>query len=164
MSTDFFRPKSPPYRHSGLARSTLLVVVALVVALLAIGAAGYMYFLQPKAVAGQVAKPVPPPDPTFVTIKPFTVNLSDDSGRVLYIGVSLQVADKKTSDQIKTFMPEVRNRILMTLSDQQPKNLTTSQGKRALADAIREVVRKPYQKDGKPLAVTNVLFTDFILQ
>lgn len=164
MPIDLRRIPSSPHRQTGRARSTLLVVLALVVAVVASATAGYLYFMAPAPRAEQVVKPKPIPAPTFVAIKPFTVNLSDDSGRVLYIGVSLQVDDDKTSERIESYMPEVRNRILMTLSDQQPQNLTTSQGKTALAETIREVVRKPYHKDDKPMAVSNVLFTDFILQ
>ncbi|WP_109993546.1 flagellar basal body-associated protein FliL [Salinisphaera sp. LB1] len=152
-----------PQRQHGAARSLLLVGIAVLVALLAAGGGAAFYFMHGHAGSAEAAEPAPPPKPTFVKVDPMTVNLAGDS-RVLYIGLSLNVASQDTADTLTAHMPEVRNRMLITLSDQSADKLTTAEGKRAIAKTLRDTLRKPYTKGGKPVAINDVLFTDFIVQ
>ncbi|RJS95156.1 flagellar basal body-associated protein FliL [Salinisphaera sp. Q1T1-3] len=153
----------PYLQHQrGAARTFLLVGIAMLVLLLAAGGAAAFYFMHGT---DENAKPadVPPPEPTFVTVDPMTVNISGDA-RVLYIGLSLNVADAQTAKTLESHMPEVRNRMLITLSDQSADRMTTAEGKRKIAGTLRETLRKPYNDGGKPMAINNVLFTHFIVQ
>lgn len=151
-----------PQRQYGAARTPLLVALIALVAVLLAGAGGAFYFMHGGSGTAEAAEQ-PPPEPTFVKVNPMTVNLSGDS-RVLYIGLSLDVANQATADRLTTHMPEVRNRMLLTLSDQSADRLTSANGKRAIAKTLRDTLRKPYRPGGKPAAINNVLFTDFIVQ
>ncbi|MGB7757792.1 MAG: flagellar basal body-associated protein FliL [Salinisphaera sp.] len=151
-----------PQRQQGAARTLILVGVIALVGLLAAGAGGAFYFMRGNSGSAKAAE-LPPPKPTFVKVDPMTVNLAGDS-RVLYIGLSLNVASQATADTLTTHMPEVRNRMLITLSDQSADKLTSADGKRAIASTLRETLRKPYTQGAKPVAINNVLFTDFIVQ
>jgi hypothetical protein len=52
----------------------------------------------------------------FVPLDPFTVNLADrDAERYAQIGVTLEIEDAKVGDQIKAYMPAIRNNILMAM-------------------------------------------------
>ena len=67
----------------------------------------------PKAAAKHDPKAVP----AFVPLDPFTVNLADrDAERYAQIGITLEIEDAKLADQIKNYMPAIRNNILMVLS------------------------------------------------
>ena len=151
-----------PRRQQGAARTFVLVGVIALVAVLATGVGGYFYFMHGSSGSAKAAEQ-PPPKPTFVKVDPMTVNLAGDS-RVLYIGLSLSVANQVAADRLTTHMPEVRNRMLITLSDQSADTLTSANGKRAIARTLRETLRKPYTQGAKPVAINNVLFTDFIVQ
>ena len=81
--------------------------------------------------------------PTFVPLEPFVVNLADhDSDKYAQIGVTLQVDDAKFADQMKAYMPAIRNGILMVLAHKTSQELLTREGKELLAAEIqRESVR-----------------------
>jgi flagellar FliL protein len=91
-----------------------------------------------KAAAKPHAKDAHAAPPTFVPLDPFTVNLSDkDSDRYAQIGLNLQVEDPKLGDELKTYMPAIRNAILMLLSHKSSEELLSQEGKERLAQEIR---------------------------
>jgi flagellar protein FliL len=81
--------------------------------------------------------------PTFVPLDPFVVNLADrDNEKYAQIGVTLQVDDAKFADQMKAYMPAIRNGILMVLAHKTSTELLQREGKVMLAAEIqREAVR-----------------------
>ncbi len=81
--------------------------------------------------------------PTFVPLDPFVVNLADhDSDKYAQIGVTLQVDDAKFAEQMKAYMPAIRNGILMVLAHKSSQELLQREGKEKLAAEIqRESVR-----------------------
>ncbi|CAN5564268.1 hypothetical protein BH09PSE5_BH09PSE5_11050 [soil metagenome] len=81
--------------------------------------------------------------PVFLPLDPFTVNLADrDSERYAQIGVTLQIEDAHLADELKLYMPAIRNGVLMILSHKTSADLVDRAGKEQLADEImREAVR-----------------------
>jgi len=81
--------------------------------------------------------------PVFVPLDPFVVNLADrESERFAQIGVTLQVEDAHFADEIKLYMPAVRNGVLMVLAHKTSKELLERSGKERLAaEIMRESVR-----------------------
>ncbi|GAA3540271.1 flagellar basal body-associated protein FliL [Zobellella aerophila] len=118
------------------------------------------------AVPAAEAVAVPSPEPIFVKIDPFTVNLqADDYGpRLLYTGLSLKVGNTLTRDMIATHMPQIRNRLLLLLSGQDPEEITSAGGKAQLAARILEQLRLPLAEPQPELLINDVLFTEFIVQ
>ncbi|SDK92096.1 flagellar FliL protein [Modicisalibacter muralis] len=110
--------------------------------------------------------PVEAPAPIFVGISPFTVNLQSEeyAQRLLYIGLSLKVADEATQQLIMEHMPQVRSRLLMLLSSQSAEDLISPQGKQALSKEILALFDEPFSDPQPPLRIQNVLYTDFIVQ
>lgn len=106
------------------------------------------------------------PAPIFVGITPFTVNLQSEeyAQRLLYIGLSLKVADELTQQLIVEYMPQVRSRLIMLLSSQSAEDLISPQGKLALSKEILALFDEPFSDPQPTLAVQNVLYTDFIVQ
>lgn len=151
-------------RQRGIGRMPILIALVVLILLVAAGIAGYFFMAHGSDEATPAkAEHQPPPKPTFVKVNPMTVNLASDA-RVLYIGLSLNVADQDTAELLESHMPEVRNRMLITLSDQKAEQLTSAQGKRAIAKTLRETLRQPYTPDSEDVAINDVLFTDFIVQ
>jgi flagellar FliL protein len=105
--------------------------------------------------------------PVFVVLEPFTVNLADrDADRYAQVGITLEVKDAKVGDQVKQYMPAVRNNILLVLAYKTASELHTREGKRKLADEVlREAVRALGGDDDAAAApLRAVHFTNFIIQ
>lgn len=132
--------------------------------------------------------------PTFVPLDPFTVNLADrDAERYAQVGITLEMDDPKVGEQIKVYMPAIRNNILLALADKTAVQLMERGGKTKFADQVRRetaramgydvedpeeeedshAAEKPAaKKDGKkkkkkkevPLPITAVHFSNFIIQ
>ncbi|HXU50550.1 MAG TPA: flagellar basal body-associated protein FliL [Casimicrobiaceae bacterium] len=141
-------------------RKWLFIAVALV-AVLAIGGAGW-YFLAPHAAAE--AKAAAPKPPVFVPLDAFTVNLAEENGdHYLQVGIVYQVSDDKVVDTMKQYMPVLRNRILLLLSSKKPSDLASVDGKRKLVDELVAAV-----KDAMPLPtgqeVRGALLSSFVIQ
>ncbi len=137
-----------------------------------------------------VAKRDPKAVPVFVPLDPFTVNLADrEAERYAQVGITLEVVNQQVGDQMKVYMPAIRNNILMALADRTAADLQTREGKQLLAvKVMRETSRalgyevedeetaadedeppaKGKKKKKKPappeLPVTAVHFSNFIIQ
>jgi len=81
--------------------------------------------------------------PAFVPLDPFVVNLADrESERFAQVGITLQVDDPKMADEIKAYMPAIRNAVLLILSHKTAAELLTPEGKTKLAEEVaREAAR-----------------------
>ena len=118
--------------------------------------------------------------PTFVPLDPFVVNLADkDVDRFAQVGVTLEVEDAKSAEELKAYMPAIRNGILMVLSHKTSQELLQREGKELLA---REILRESMLPLGIDIAenegsskkkkkrsddegpVKHVYFSNFIVQ
>ncbi|WP_418315336.1 flagellar basal body-associated FliL family protein [Piscinibacter sakaiensis] len=134
-------------------KSKLLLILIVLLVLLGAGGAGAFYIMKKNvaAAAGDeddvgVAKAAAPnrgQPPTYVALDPFVVNLADkESERYAQIAVTLQVDDPKFAEQMKGYMPSIRNGILLVLAHKTSRELLERAGKDALAEEImREAVR-----------------------
>jgi len=76
--------------------------------------------------------------PVFVPLDPFTVNLADrQADRYAQVGITLEIEDAKTGDEIKAFMPAIRNNVLMAIADRTAADLLGREGKALLAERIK---------------------------
>ena len=143
-------------------RIALIVLIALVAAG---AAAGGMYLFLSKSAHGKPAALPPPPPPVFFALDSMTVNLlSDDGQHYLRVGLTLKLADDKMQAQLTQHMPELRSRILLDLSNKPPEDLSTLEGKRALAQELKTLIQQPTDAGAPPVHVEDVLFTEFVVQ
>ena len=180
-----------------------LIVIALAVLLAAGGGGGYMFYAKSKAAAeaaandddGQhapkkvakkahVDKGAPP---VFLPLDPFVVNIADEeTERYLQLGITLQLDDPKIAEDMKVYMPAIRNAILLLLSQRTAEQMLAVQGKEDLSqDIIAEVSaimgydyedpreaaeeapsqgKKPKRKRAVYNPIAGVLFSSFIVQ
>ena len=86
--------------------------------------------------------------PVFLPLDPFTVNLADrESERYAQVAVTLEIDNAKTADDLKLYMPAIRNNILMVLSHKTAEQLLTREGKEKLATAILHASVRPLGYD-----------------
>jgi flagellar FliL protein len=81
--------------------------------------------------------------PTYLPLDPFVVNLADkDSDRYAQVGITLEVDSSVVAEQMRAYMPSIRNAILMVITRKTSRELLDPMGKEQLADEIaREAVR-----------------------
>lgn len=128
-----------------------------------------------QAVAGNAAQSATPkkPDPIFVALDQFTVNLADEGGeRFAQLAITLEVADERTDKAIRAHMPSLRNSVLLLLSSKTTAELLTLDGKKQLASEIaaRTGAALGWQAPAgdapaeRPNPISAVHFSHFIVQ
>ena len=147
---------APPAK-GGKKKLIIIVAAALLVVMVAGG--GAVFYLRQKAAhaaaealaaegeGSEVSAPAEMHDshnpPTYLPLDPFIINLADrDSDRYAQIGITLELQSPAFADQMKVYMPAVRNAILLVITRKTSKELLEPMGKELLADEImREAVR-----------------------
>ena len=167
----------------------LLFIIIGVVVLALLGAGGAFFILKKNTAeaegdgeehsATESHQADPDNPPVFLPLDSMVVNLADPGGnRFVQLGITLQVQDEHTSDAIKSYMPSIRNSILMLVSQRTAEEILKPEGKQILAKAIVEEISRlmGYELDEPPgegtkkrrKAPTNplrhVLFSSFIVQ
>jgi flagellar protein FliL len=178
------KPKSEPTADDGgqgKSKRKLIIIALAVLLLIGAGVGGFLFWKKsqshdeggdeaevheevPKKKAKKKAAPAVPP--TYVAIDPVSLNLvPDDSGeRYIHLGLSLKTTDPETITAVKQYMPELRNRVIMVLSNKKPSDLLSTEGKQKLAEEIREACNKPFSEGLSEQDVTEILFTAFVIQ
>lgn len=146
-------------------KKKLIIIVAAVLLLVLAGGGGAVFMMKkkaaeaaaaeeadadaddghakPKKAKAEAAKHDPAHPPTFLPLEAFVVNLADkDADRYAQIGVTLEIEDPKFAEQLKAYMPAIRNGILMVLAHKTSAELLERKGKEKLAaEIMRESVR-----------------------
>src|SRR5476649_1323663 len=88
--------------------------------------------------------------PVFVPMDPFVVNLADhEADRYAQIGITLEVPDEHVGEEIKTYLPAIRNNILLLLAHKSSADLAGGEGKELLARQIRVAALKAMGEDAE---------------
>jgi len=151
---------APAAKGGGKKKLILMIVIAAVV--LGGGGVGALLFMKKQQAAAEAAAddgddtaaaPAHKKDdkkekPTFVPMDPFVVNLADhEVDRYAQIGITLEVADEHTAEDIKSYLPAIRNNILLLLAHKSSADLAGGDGKEQLAREIRRESLKAMGED-----------------
>lgn len=191
MATTAVPAEAPPEDAQPVGRSKkrlVLIIAGVALVLLLGGGAAAWWMLKPAAQgdedaelaeadvepqAEEVKAPKKKNDkkqaPVFLPLEMFTVNLADrEAERYAQVGVTLELADAKTGDVLKAYMPAVRNDILMLLAHKKAAELQERAGKLELAREIRRAALKPLDDSDhdsdEDAPVRAVHFSSFIIQ
>jgi flagellar FliL protein len=143
-------------------KKKLLIMVAAALAVVLVLGAGTIVYLKKRAAhaaAAEVDEDGPTANstaanaeaaahdaltpPTYLPLDPFVVNLADkETDRYAQVGITLEVDSSVVADQMRAYMPSIRNAILMVITRKTSRELLDAMGKEQLADEIaREAVR-----------------------
>jgi flagellar FliL protein len=190
-------------------KKKLIILIAALVALLGVGGGGAVVYMKKKAADAAAAeaeeedgeqaevhdkpakesakkdeKRIPP---VFVPLEPFVVNLADrEADRFAQIGITLEVANAAVGDEIKAYMPAIRNNVLLLLAHKTSQELMDAEGKEELAKEVRREALRPMgvelpdeeeassskkkkkkkaqAEDEQELPIKSVQFSSFIIQ
>lgn len=154
-----------------------LIVIALVgVLVLGGAAAGYFLVLAPKMKGGHGKPAVEKVEKKhgekgeegegggagqLKALEPFIVNLNDEQGsRYLKAVMQFEVSNSAVDKEITDKTPQIRDEILMLLSNKSYDDVATVSGKRILKREIIGSVNK-FLKSGQ---VTQIYFSEFVVQ
>ncbi len=139
-------------------KKKLFIIIGAVLALvLAAGGGGVVYLKKKQAAEAAAAEDEgdapaahaaaakhPGTPPAWLPLDPFVVNLADrDSDRYAQIGITLELDNPTSADQIRAYMPAVRNAILLVLASKTSKDLLDRSGKENLAEEIAREAARP---------------------
>jgi len=186
------------------SKKMLFIIIGVLV--LALGGGGAAFFLMKKKHADEEGAgadgahaeekheaPAPPKrdpktPPTFLPLDSMVVNLADPGGnRFVQLGITLQLDDPKLAEDMKPYMPAIRNAILMLISQRTAEQMLAVEGKEDLSqDIIAEVSgimgfdyvdprddeaeeepakgKKPKRKRQVYNPISGVLYSSFIVQ
>ena len=148
-----------PKPKKGLSKKLIIILAVVLLLVVGGGAAAFIIMKQRAAAAAAAAaeeggehaadtghddkKKEHKGPPTFLPLEPFVVNLADrESERYAQVGVTLEVVDAKSAEELKAYMPAIRNAVLMILAHKTAAELLDREGKMKLAEEImRESVR-----------------------
>jgi len=151
-----------PAKSGGKKKLVLMVAVAAIV--LGGGGVGALVYMKKQKAAAEAAaaeegdadaapvkhekKKDKAEKPVFVPMDPFVVNLADhDADRYAQIGIVLEVPDEHAGEEIKTYLPAIRNNILLLLAHKSSADLSGGEGKELLARQIRREALKAMGED-----------------
>lgn len=147
---------------------SILRLMPIIISLFALGAVGYFGLNNPSLpyAAGQKADVSSPP--IFFNLAPFTVTLPKEHdgyiiNKVLYIGMTLRLANEENRQILTDYLPEVRSQLLLLLANQDVNQLNTEAGKLKLVALVKQLLSRKYN-GGSLVSVDDVLFTDFIIR
>ncbi|MFZ0611965.1 MAG: flagellar basal body-associated FliL family protein [Desulfobacterales bacterium] len=154
-----------------MSNKVLIIVAVVFVLLLAMMGTGFFFMWNKmNAANAHTADPVETQAPLAeepVKVGPiheldtFIVNLADEGGsRYLRVTMTLELKDKDTTALIQERLPLVRNGILMLLPSKKYVDIATLEGKTVLRTELVEKMNGFL----KPGSVTNVYFTEFVIQ
>jgi flagellar FliL protein len=173
--------KADPKAEAAAAPATggknkLFMMIGAAVLVLGLGGGAGWYFLHGGADAeaaepamkdngGSKKKKKDEHPPEYLAIESFTVNLQPENGdQYLRVAFTLQVDGPEQVELIKANMAKVRSRVLLLLSGKKASEINTVEGKQQLAGEILAAVKTPFAEHGEEQDISDVLFTEFIIQ
>ncbi len=149
---------APPVK----SKKKVLIIGLLALALAGAGGGGYFFMKGKSAPAHEEVKVEAP---IFFPLEPFTVNLQPGGrNRFLHVAVTLKMADAKSQAQMTQYLPEVRSRVLSTLSNREAESLATPEDKTRLSGEILQSLGQPFSPNTPQQKIASVMFTTFMLQ
>lgn len=149
---DAAKPEAEEPVKAAPKRKKMMLIGGIVFLILALVGGGAWFVLSKnKHVDGDAEVTVqeePKGPPTFFPLESMVVNLADPGGeKVAQVGITLELADAKTSETIKMYLPSIRSSILLLISQRTSQELLQIEGKEKLA---ADIVREASQPFGLP--------------
>ncbi|MBS3936679.1 MAG: flagellar basal body-associated FliL family protein [Sulfuritalea sp.] len=161
------KTEAPAAEEAPKKKSKLLLIILIAALVLMFGGGGLAFFLmkkgqaeaeaeeggEPPAKAARAKKAKDAGPPVFAKLDPFVVKLQQGGPQEAYVQAvpELRLLEAPTAEQIKSYMPEIRHRVLLILAGKSAAELSTPQGMQTLANQIRETINATLT--GAPLDV-----------
>ena len=166
--------KNEEQGKGGKQKLIMIIAVAVVLLLAGGGAAYYLLVVKPhneqerqkkleESKAAALIKPLPEEAKIgpMVEIKEFVVNIiGEDATHYVKASLSLELDKDTTIDEVQKRMPQIRDAILLLISNKTFAELQDIQGKNQVKAELRSKINS-FLKTG---SVNNIYLTDFVVQ
>ena len=161
-------PAAPAAAPARRGPSLVKVLIGAVAAIVLAGAGGGAWYVLGRPAAAQQEAAGPAPEsaaPIFVKVAPLTVNLqAQDDARFLHLGMTLRVRDERSRELVTGYMPELRSRALLLLSNRNPETLVTPEDRTRLAEELHAGLDRPLGENLPAPGIDGVTFDTFVVQ
>ena len=158
--------------QKGGSKLKMIIIIAVVVVLLLVAGIGATLFFTGAfskkggtgANAAHATEKKHPP--IYFSIQPaMVVNFQNPTqARYLQVAIDVMARDPKVIEEVKTNMPAIRNRLIILLSAQHYKEISTPDGKQKLRKAVLDSINAVLKESGASGKVEQVYFTNFVMQ
>ena len=157
----------------------VIIILAAVIVLTIAASLGGAFFMTNRmldsklAQAGLVKKPgmtkgadghhdKPKAPPIYVPLEPFVVNFVQN-GTLRYLQITIELMSRKETvvDKVKKTLPEIRNSLILVLSDRSYEQLSSRKGKEEIRAKIKKQVNRILGTDA---GIESVYLTGFVMQ
>ncbi len=163
--------KTEEVKESGGKKKLIIIIGAVVLLLIVGGAAGAWFFLKKDPPAPEEQDPglqVPVPALNkeaeigpMVNIDEFIVNIiSGDAAHYVKASLTVELTNEEVQSEVEKRMPQMRDAILLLISNKTYEELQDLQGKRQLKAEISSKINS-FLQSGQ---IKSVYFTNFVVQ
>ena len=167
--------KARDFRQSGSAVSSLVVLAALLINAVVIGAGGYYFWHQKKLAEKEIAEAqikkeaelaVGSPEKSskvyfkkIVSFEPLLTNLAGDNGRrILRVNMEVQVEGETVLEEIKKIKPILRDGIVSAAGSMDFEQASKPEGREKLKEKILQIINSHLTSGNKAV---NVFYSSF---
>ncbi len=162
-------PQAEEEQAPGGKKKMIMIIAG---ALLLVGiAVGATLFLMggddtPADAAAEAEPPKPQKgDPTYVELKPFTVNLGpEDPVGFLQVQINILTYFSEVAEELEKNKPLIRNNLTMLFGQQRSEDLRSPDGKLKLQQDVKDSIQQVINQYGSGGEIDNVFFTTFVMQ
>jgi flagellar FliL protein len=134
--------------------SLFIIIFAVLAVVSALGFGALLYLGKNKATDGEaeaVKHVVKKTVPVYLSLDNMVVNLADPGGeKVAQVGIMLELLDAKATEKVKVYLPSIRSRILLLISQKESAELLSIAGKEKLAADILIEALRPFTAEPDP--------------
>lgn len=104
--------------------------------------------------------------PTTYKIAPFEANLKSTTSRdrILSIGISLEMSDQSFQSMLEAKKPQFMNQLNQMIAGTSPEEIQTIQGRLLFKSKVLGIISEILKVEKGPAPVTDLYFTQFIIQ
>ena len=164
------QPQAEEEQASGGKKKMIMIIVgALLLVGIAVGATLFLVGGDDAATTAEAAsEEAPKPergDPTYVELKPFTVNLGpEDTVGFLQVQINVLTYFDDVAEELDKNKPLIRNNLTLLFGQQKSEDLRSPEGKVKLQNEVKDSIQQVINKYGSGGEIENVFFTTFVMQ
>ncbi len=104
------------------------------------------------------------PPPIYVPLEPFIVNFVQE-GMLRYLQVTMELMsrDEMVVEEVKASLPEIRNSLILMMSDHDYDKLSSREGKEVIRNEIQAEVNRIIGREEEG-GIESVFLTGFVMQ
>ena len=150
-------------------KKKLIIIAAIAVLLIGGGAAAFfmMSSSDEEGAEGEAAEAVAEVKPALYQSfdAPLVVNFEKRSPvKLLQADIEVMARDEAVIDAFKLHRPMIRNNLMLLLAQQDYAEISTTEGKETLRQAMLDEINKVLRERGSEQGVEQVFFTKFVMQ